>query len=113
MQRIREIPTEVTVLVVDSNCEKYHKEKKIKITNVLPNVLHISSKKHSNADDNNEDLAKNLQVISIIGEIPNDSNKIREDAEKSMEKLERSDSSSSLSSSGKVGFIICNVIFIL
>ena len=88
MQRIREIPTEVSVLVIDNECEKYHKEKKIRITNLLPNVLHISSRKHQNNDDKNDNLAKNMQVISVIGEISDDSNKIPEDTK-------RSDSSSS------------------
>ena len=58
VQRIREIPTQVTVLVVDNNCEKYYKEKKIKITNLLPHVLHISSKINQKADDKNENRAK-------------------------------------------------------
>ena len=109
VQRIREIPSEVTVLVVDNNCEEYHKEKKIKITNLLPHVLHISSKVNEKAEDKNENLAKNLQAISIIGEMPNDSNKRPEKAEESMGKLERSDSISSSSSSEKVGFTICHL----
>ena len=67
-------------------------------------MLHISSKINQKADDKNENLAKNLQAISIIGEMPNDSNKRPEKAEESMEKLERSDSIGSSSLSEKVGF---------
>ena len=107
VQRIREISTEVTILVVDNTCDEYHKEKKIKITNLLPNVLRISSKKeHKTSDKNYETLDKNLQGLSIIGEQPKDASEATEVCDEHMEKLERSESSSSLSSSEKVCAII-------
>ena len=35
VQRVRELPSEVTLLVVDNECDDYHKEKKIKINNIF------------------------------------------------------------------------------
>jgi C-terminal processing protease CtpA/Prc len=102
VQRIREISTEVTILVVDNTCDEYHKEKKIKITNLLPNVLRISSKKEQKTSDKNyETLDKNLQGLSIIGEQAKDASEATEVCDEHMETLE-----SSLSSSEKVCAII-------
>jgi len=102
VQRIREIPTEVTLLVVDNTCEEYHQEKKIRITNLLPYVLRVSSKKEQrNADSADEQLAKQLQTISIIGKTPSDPSKEREEDDEFDEKFERSNSSSSSSSIAK------------
>eukprot|EP00092_Neocalanus_flemingeri_P069830 GFUD01085635.1.p1 GENE.GFUD01085635.1~~GFUD01085635.1.p1 ORF type:complete len:242 (+),score=75.68 GFUD01085635.1:104-829(+) len=106
VQKIREIADEVTILVVDKDCEEYHKEKKMKITNLLPHVLHISSQKEVNTLDtsktNYETPDITLQALTIRNE---DSENISEDDNTEVHeengKFERTDSSSSLSSSEK------------
>jgi len=93
VQRIKEIPGQVTLLVVDSTCEQYHKEKKIKISGILPYILHLPYK-----DDHQEDkISDNLQSISIIGKIPTNNT---EESDQEEEKFERSHSGYSSSSSG-------------
>ena len=69
VQRVRELPSEVTLLVVDNECDDYHKEKKIKINNLLPHVLRTSSKREqSSLSGSYETLEKKFHAISIIGD---------------------------------------------
>ena len=65
VNRIKEIPGEVSLLVVDSACEGYCNENKIKITKFLPNVLSLSSGKGNQNEKKN--LDKVGKGISIIG----------------------------------------------
>jgi len=103
VQRIKEIPGEVVLLVVDTTCEQYHKERKIKISNLLPYVLHMPDKKtHKSKDHIDENIAKNLQSISIIGKIPTNQTMATDESDTDFgDKFDRSDSSSSSSSSVK------------
>eukprot|EP00092_Neocalanus_flemingeri_P044114 GFUD01048790.1.p1 GENE.GFUD01048790.1~~GFUD01048790.1.p1 ORF type:complete len:190 (-),score=50.82 GFUD01048790.1:232-801(-) len=107
VQKIKEIPDEVTILVVDKDCEKYHNEKKIKITNLLPHILQISSQKEVKTlhtrKSNDEAHDETLQGLGIRNE---DSENIGEydntEVHEETGKFERTKSSSSLSSSEKV-----------
>jgi len=104
VQRIRDVSAEVTILVVDEDCDKYHTENKMKITNVLPNVLRISSVKKTQTsetdNDSNDEIPDTiLQALSIRSEETQIENDNTEVCKTHMEKLERSESSNSLSSS--------------
>eukprot|EP00092_Neocalanus_flemingeri_P044112 GFUD01048788.1.p1 GENE.GFUD01048788.1~~GFUD01048788.1.p1 ORF type:complete len:242 (-),score=69.95 GFUD01048788.1:186-911(-) len=106
VQKIKEIPDEVTILVVDKDCEKYHNEKKIKITNILPHILQISSQKEVKTlhtrKSNDEAHDETLQGLGIRNE---DSENIGEydntEVHEENGKFERTESISSLSSSEK------------
>jgi len=103
VQRIREVPTEVTLLIVDKECEEYHIKKKIKITNLLPEIIHISSEKDI-IGSKHEDTQSTLSALSIKGEEAaeeEDKHISRDECTTQAEVLERSDSNSSLSSSEK------------
>ena len=105
VQRIKEIPGQVTLLVVDNTCEEYHKEKKIKISGILPYILHLPYK-----DDHQEDkISEHLQSISIIGKLPTNNTEESEiptnnteESDQEEEKFDRSHSGYSSSSSGTV-----------
>ena len=102
VQRVRELPSEVMLLVVDSEHEDYHKEKKMKISNLLPNVRGTNSKSEkSSLRGSYETLENKFHAISIIGDRHDgDSDSV----DKHTDSISESDSSD-VSSLEKVKFI--------
>merc|ERR1711915_449586 len=102
VQRVRELPSEVTLLVVDSECDDYHKEKKIKINNLLPHVLRTSSKREqSSLSECYETLEKKFHAISIIGDgHDSDSDSVEKhyDSSSNVSSLEKSEQSGTTNS---------------
>merc|ERR1740129_2436605 len=43
VERVREVPEQTRLLVVDQECDRYFRENGIMVTSSLPNVQHISS----------------------------------------------------------------------
>jgi len=95
VQRIKEMVGQVTLLVVDTTCEQYHREKKIKISGILPYILHLPYKDEKHSDEQSDDV---LQTISVIGKIPANTT---EESDHYDDKFERSHSGYSSSSSHK------------
>ena len=65
VQRIRKIPTEVTVLIIDNNCEKYRKEEEKLRLQIFFQMSFTFYLKRTRTGKN-DNLAKNMQVISVI-----------------------------------------------
>ena len=92
--RIKAISSETTLLVVDKECEDYHREQGIVIKSSLPYVEHISSE--GMASDDEEFIDTRLQKVSFVDDEeynPDDMNNIVEDKNKEMMRtIERQDS---------------------
>ena len=69
VQRIKAIPGEAKLLVVDKVCEEFHREKDIVVTGTLPYVLHLFSEKTEVLEEDQNDDVELLPNESIE-EIP-------------------------------------------
>ena len=64
--RIKAIGSETTLLVVDKECEDYHREQGVVIKCSLPYVEHLSSQGYTSEDE--EYIDTNLQTVSYVDE---------------------------------------------
>ena len=68
VQRIKAVPHETKLLVVDKKCEEYHKQNDIIVKSSLPYVLHLSSEQEEEVIDTNDDdeevIDTRLQEVS-------------------------------------------------
>jgi len=95
VQRVRELPSEVMLLVVDSEYEDDHIEKKMKISNLLPNVLGTYSKSEkSSLTGSYETFENKFHAISIIGDRHDGSSDAMEKHTDSISESDSSDVSS-------------------
>jgi len=69
VQRIKAVPDETKLLVVDKKCEDFHRQNEIVVKNSLEYVLHLSSEQEEeviDADDDDEEVIDTrLQEVSI------------------------------------------------
>ena len=69
VQRIKAVPHETKLLVVDKKCEEYHKQNDITVKSSLPYVLHLSSEQEEEVIDTNDEdeevIDTRLQEVSL------------------------------------------------
>eukprot|EP00092_Neocalanus_flemingeri_P001070 GFUD01001141.1.p1 GENE.GFUD01001141.1~~GFUD01001141.1.p1 ORF type:complete len:340 (+),score=112.47 GFUD01001141.1:66-1085(+) len=65
VQRIKAVPNETNLLVVDKKCEEFHKQNEIIVKSSLSYVLHLSSEKEEEIIDDEEVIDTRLQEVSI------------------------------------------------
>ena len=68
VQRIKAVPHETKLLVIDKKCEEYHKQNDIIVKSSLPYVLHLSSEQEEEVIDTNDDdevIDTRLQEVSL------------------------------------------------
>jgi len=65
VQRIKAVPDETKLLVVDKKCEEFHKQNEIIVKSSLPYVLHLSSEQEEEVIDDEEVIDTRLQEVTI------------------------------------------------
>ncbi|XP_071442667.1 Na(+)/H(+) exchange regulatory cofactor NHE-RF1 [Hetaerina americana] len=64
VQRIKAVPNETKLLVVDSEADKYYKENSIVIKGILPDILHLKTPDPFGQDNGKEDVSDNRSQVS-------------------------------------------------